>query len=69
MRKEEQAANVNREDMQPWLGSWPKEVRKSISYPTIPLSDLLSLSAQKHPRKVALVYFDAKITYRALELL
>ncbi len=67
MCKEEQASRLIKEDLKPWLGSWPEGIRKSIPYPLIPLSDLLSLSAEKHSRNIALVYFDARITYRELE--
>jgi long-chain acyl-CoA synthetase len=54
-------------DMKPWFHSWPNAVPKNIDYPLIPLSELLSMSAKRHTRQIALVYFDTKITYQELE--
>ena len=57
------------QDSKRWFDFWPKEVPKTITYPQIPLSALLSMSVKKHPNDIALVYFDAKITYQELESL
>jgi long-chain acyl-CoA synthetase len=67
MSKDEQTQQI--QDPKRWLNFWPKEVPKNITYPQIPLSDLLSTSAKKHPQDIALIYFDAKITYQELESL
>jgi long-chain acyl-CoA synthetase len=56
-------------DMKPWFRSWPKNVPKNVAYPRVPLCEILTASANKHPNQIALVYFDAKITYQELEFL
>lgn len=53
----------------PWYRLWPKDVPKCISYPETSLGNLLSTSAEKHPNRTALIYFDNKIAYRELDLL
>jgi long-chain acyl-CoA synthetase len=52
-----------------WFRSWPKDVPKHIAFPKISLAALLTKSAEKHPNKTALIYFDAKMDYRELDLL
>ncbi|HXX87724.1 MAG TPA: long-chain fatty acid--CoA ligase [Candidatus Acidoferrum sp.] len=51
----------------PWFKFWPEWVPKHISYPTIPLSDMLKQSAKKNPNNISTVYFDKGITYEELD--
>ncbi|MBI4257519.1 MAG: long-chain fatty acid--CoA ligase [Thaumarchaeota archaeon] len=41
----------------PWAKTWPSNVEKSIEYPTIPLQQILTSSAEKYPLKAAVKYF------------
>jgi long-chain acyl-CoA synthetase len=50
----------------PWLSSYPKDVRKRIEYPPIPLHGLLEKTADQHPEKIAIACFEREITYREL---
>jgi len=52
----------------PWLRFWPEGVPKHIEYPEIPLSDLLKRTAEKHPNKTAIVYFDKPMSYHELDV-
>jgi long-chain acyl-CoA synthetase len=51
----------------PWFKFWPEGVPKSIQYPNVPLSAILTETAEKHPNNAAIVYFDKPITYRELD--
>lgn len=53
----------------PWHRLWPKNVPKYISYPKVPLGDLLTISANRHPNRTALIYYDNHITYKELDQL
>ncbi len=55
------------DEAKPWLKHWPKNVPKTIKYPTLPLHGLLEAAAQNYPKKVALVYGEQEITYTQLE--
>lgn len=55
------------DEAKPWLKHWPKNVPKTIKYPTIPLHGLLEAVAHSYPKKVALVYGEQEITYTQLE--
>jgi long-chain acyl-CoA synthetase len=52
----------------PWFKNWPNDVPKHLNYPEIPLFDLLSQAAKKHPKSPAIAYFDSEITYEELDL-
>lgn len=51
----------------PWFKFWPENVPKHIEYPAVPLFELLSRSAERHPDQTAIVYFGKKITYKELD--
>ncbi len=53
----------------PWFKSWPKGIPKNIDYPVIPLHEILSKTANEHPKKIALAYLDREITYGELDSL
>jgi long-chain acyl-CoA synthetase len=48
---------------------WPAEVPKSLSYPLVPLQQILHESATKFPEEVAITYGKREITYSQLDLL
>jgi long-chain acyl-CoA synthetase len=50
----------------PWHKSWPPNVPKSITYPNIPLHELLETAAKKHPNHPAIHFLGKTITYREL---
>ena len=53
----------------PWIKSWPPDVPQNLSYPKVPLFELLRKTAKNHPEKPAIVYFGRQITYAELDLL
>jgi long-chain acyl-CoA synthetase len=53
----------------PWFRSWPTDVPKNLEYPKVPLHAILEKTAQKHPEKAAIAYFEEEITYRELNSL
>ena len=53
----------------PWIGSWPKDVPKSIDYPEISLGQMLHKTAENYPESPSLYYLGQKITFFELETL
>jgi long-chain acyl-CoA synthetase len=53
----------------PWFKSWPSDVPKSLSYPEVPLCEILRKTAKAHPEKASIAYFDREITYEELDVL
>ena len=53
----------------PWMGSWPKDVPKSIHYPELSLAKILHKTAQSFPESSALYFAKGKITFSELETL
>jgi long-chain acyl-CoA synthetase len=53
----------------PWLSNWPADVPKSIEYPQVPLFEILRTTAQRHPEKTAISYFENEISYSELDSL
>lgn len=51
----------------PWFKFWPEGVPQHIDYPRIPLFEVLSLSAQKWPRRTAFRCRDRSLTYGKLD--
>ncbi len=58
-------ADANR----PWLKHYEEGVPHSIQYPAMPLHRILEDSAARFPDRPALVFLDAKISYRQLNAL
>ncbi|HOT46056.1 MAG TPA: long-chain fatty acid--CoA ligase [Spirochaetota bacterium] len=50
----------------PWLKSYAPGVSSSLQYEPITLSEVLARTSAKYPDKTALIFLDAKITYRQL---
>jgi long-chain acyl-CoA synthetase len=53
----------------PWFRFWPSDVPKNIEYPTVPLSAILEKTAEEHPEKTAIAYYEGEITYKELDSL
>lgn len=49
-----------------WLAKYPPSVPPTLSYPEIPLDQLLSQTATKYPNATATIFYGAKMTYREL---
>ena len=56
-------------EQKPWFRSWPSDVPKSMEYPAVPLQGVLRKTAEEHPEKTAIAYFEREITYRELDSL
>lgn len=52
-----------------WLKSYERGVPASISYPNIPLPQLLFETVRRFPKRPALVYYGKNITYEEFDLL
>ncbi|MEK6568838.1 MAG: long-chain fatty acid--CoA ligase [candidate division NC10 bacterium] len=51
----------------PWFAFYDEGVPKHIEYPDAPLQHFLSESARKHPDRDAIIFYGARLTYRALD--
>ncbi len=49
-----------------WFDVWPKNVPKSIDYPSCSLGELITKSATKYPEHTAIIHDSQLITYRDL---
>jgi long-chain acyl-CoA synthetase len=49
-----------------WLDSYPDHVPSSISYPSIPVSELMETAARRFPERVACTLYGQAITYEQL---
>jgi long-chain acyl-CoA synthetase len=56
-------------ESKPWSKFWPSAIPKNIDYPEVPLHQLLRKSAEMHPEKAAVAYFEREITYAELDVL
>lgn len=50
-----------------WVKNWTTETPNPLSYPNVPLFDLLRESAKRYPEKPAVVYLDKEISYGELD--
>jgi acyl-CoA synthetase (AMP-forming)/AMP-acid ligase II len=50
-----------------WLKSWPDRIPRKLDFPSKPLHEFLRDSAQTNPKKVAINYYGAKISFRQLD--
>jgi len=53
----------------PWFRLWPSDVPKNMKYPAVPLQGVLKKTAEEHPEKTAITYFEGEITYGELDAL
>ncbi|MGA2768484.1 MAG: long-chain fatty acid--CoA ligase [Candidatus Bathyarchaeia archaeon] len=63
----EKPGSVEKPAEKPWFKFWPSDVPRHIGYPQIPLSQILTNTAEKTPKQVAMVYFNKEITYGELD--
>lgn len=53
----------------PWVKCWSADVPRSISYPMVPLHEVLVKTAREHPKQTAIAFLDAEMTYEELNSL
>src|SRR3990170_2123850 len=53
----------------PWFRFYPAEVPKTMGYPAVPLYEILKKTAEEHPEKIAITYFENEINYSELHSL
>jgi long-chain acyl-CoA synthetase len=51
----------------PWIQQYDSDVSPRVSYPDWPLHHLLEDAARRHPRRPAIHYYGATLTYAALD--
>ncbi len=51
-----------------WFKNWPSDIPTHMTYPNVPLFNLLKKSAQNHPENVAISYQDVEMSYANLDL-
>ncbi len=56
-------------EARPWHQQYDEGIPPSIDYPSIPVHQMLSDTADKNPNNTALVFFDKEMTYRELNSL
>ncbi|MGO1692854.1 MAG: AMP-binding protein, partial [Marinobacter sp.] len=47
-------------------GVWPKELPKTLTLPKTSIFTNLAVSALRYPDNIAIIFYDASITYRRL---
>ncbi len=52
----------------PWYGQWPAGVPHSLTYPDIPVQELLRRTAQEHGDRPAIRFYGKTLTYGALDV-
>jgi long-chain acyl-CoA synthetase len=52
-----------------WFKNWPEEVPKNLSYPKVPLFELLRKAAREHPTQAAIACLNMEISYESLDRL
>jgi long-chain acyl-CoA synthetase len=52
-----------------WFKKWPQNVPKTLTFPQVPLFELLNQTAKAHPENTAISYLNRKISYQKLNLL
>ncbi len=50
----------------PWFAHYEAGVPRTLEYPDAPLHRFLSESARKHPERDAIIFYGARLSYRAL---
>ncbi|QXJ34788.1 long-chain fatty acid--CoA ligase [Saccharolobus shibatae] len=50
----------------PWFKYWPSKLPKTLDYPEVPLFNIIEVSSQRYPNKIAVIYYGNRITYREL---
>ncbi len=50
-----------------WLAKYPSRVPPTLTYPEVPLDQLLRETAAKYPSATATIFYGAKMTYREID--
>jgi long-chain acyl-CoA synthetase len=50
----------------PWFKQWPDDVPKNLTYPAVPLHELLSNTAKEHPNQTAIAFLENELSYSEL---
>ncbi len=50
-----------------WLAKYPSKVPPTLTYPEVPLDQLLRDTASKYPSATATIFYGAKMTYREID--
>jgi acyl-CoA synthetase (AMP-forming)/AMP-acid ligase II len=50
-----------------WLAKYPSKVPPTLTYPEVPLDQLLRDTASKYPNATATIFYGAKMTYREID--
>jgi len=56
-------------ETQPWHQHYDQDVPPTLSYPAIPVHELLNNTTAKFPDNAAIIFYDNKLTYRQLNTL
>ncbi|MCW4006810.1 MAG: long-chain fatty acid--CoA ligase [Candidatus Bathyarchaeota archaeon] len=56
-------------DEKAWFKLWPSDVPKQLDYPQISLHEVLTQTAQKHPKQAAIAFLGAEYSYEQLDAL
>src|SRR5205807_2682211 len=51
----------------PWFARWPADVPRSLTYPDVPVQDLLRRTAGQHGDRPAVTFYGKTLTYRDLD--
>jgi len=60
-------ATTDQSPDRPWFAHYDQWIPKSLEYPEVPLQHFLSASAKKYPSREAIVFYGARLSYRALD--
>ena len=51
----------------PWFRRWPSDLPRSLTYPDIPVQELLRRTAREHGQRPAVTFYGKTVTYRELD--
>mgnify|MGYP001486959266 CR=1 FL=1 len=49
-----------------WFKQWPADVPKNLTYPAVPLHELLAKAAKEHPNQTAIAFLENELSYSEL---
>ena len=50
----------------PWFNAYDEGVPRELDFPDLPLTGILKRTAEAHPEKIALHFFNYHLTYKEL---
>ncbi len=60
---------TNNASSKPWFASWPRDIPQNLEYPNSTLHGILETTAEKFPKKIAIIYSTRTVTYQELNSL